>query len=108
MTPRARGTARDTGDELRLPSDYVIAYRAGSPSAGERRRGEEVAAAVVLRAGVLRGEPGAADEAALIAFLGSRLARFKRPSRIHVVDELPLTSSGKIRRFVLRERFARA
>ena len=37
MTPRARGTARDTGDELRLPSDYVIAYRSGSLSAGERR-----------------------------------------------------------------------
>jgi len=102
------------GGENVMPAEVEDALRAhpavrdaaafGVPS---ERWGEEVAAAVVLRAGVLRGEPGAADEAALIAFLGSRLARFKRPSRIHVVDELPLTSSGKIRRFVLRERFAR-
>jgi len=57
MTPRARGTARDTGDELRLPSDYVIAYRAGSLSAGERRWVEEVAAGRPELEALLTGEP---------------------------------------------------
>jgi benzoate-CoA ligase family protein len=33
----------------------------------------------------------------------SRMAAFKRPRRIEVVDELPKTPTGKIRRFALRE-----
>ena len=33
-----------------------------------------------------------------------RLARFKVPKRIEVVDELPKTGTGKIQKFVLRER----
>ncbi len=33
----------------------------------------------------------------------SRMAAFKRPRRIEVVDELPKTATGKIKRFVLRD-----
>lgn len=33
-----------------------------------------------------------------------RMAAFKRPRRIVIVDELPKTATGKIRRFALRER----
>jgi fatty-acyl-CoA synthase len=37
-------------------------------------------------------------------FLRGRLARYKVPKRIAVVDELPKTGTGKIQKFVLRER----
>ena len=59
--------------------------------------GEEVAAA-------LRVTPGAsidADEVA--AFCHDRLARFKIPRFIRLVDSFPLTASGKIQKFKLRE-----
>ncbi len=35
-----------------------------------------------------------------------RMAAFKRPRRIIVVDDLPKTATGKIQRFALREQFA--
>jgi benzoate-CoA ligase len=33
-----------------------------------------------------------------------RMAAFKRPRQVHVVDELPKTATGKIQRFALRQR----
>lgn len=60
--------------------------------------GELVAAAVVLI-----GDHGGDVEA--IAEHCRRLATFKRPDRIEVVDELPRTSTGKIVRRVLVDRF---
>jgi fatty-acyl-CoA synthase len=41
--------------------------------------------------------------ATLLTFCRSRLAHFKCPDSIHVVDDLPKTSTGKIRKLVLRE-----
>jgi fatty-acyl-CoA synthase len=59
----------------------------------------EVPVAVVVR------RPGSTvTEDELIAFVKERLARFKAPKRV-VFDELPKTSTGKIQKFVLRERF---
>jgi benzoate-CoA ligase family protein len=43
------------------------------------------------------------DAAAVEAHCRERMAAFKRPRRIEVVDELPKTPTGKIRRFALRE-----
>ena len=37
-------------------------------------------------------------------FVRERLASFKVPKRIVVVDELPKTGTGKIQKYVLRER----
>ena len=37
-------------------------------------------------------------------FLRGRLARFKVPKVIEVMDELPKTATGKIQKFVLRGR----
>jgi fatty-acyl-CoA synthase len=37
-------------------------------------------------------------------FLRGRLARYKVPKHVAVVDELPKTGTGKIQKFVLRER----
>jgi fatty-acyl-CoA synthase len=52
--------------------------------------------------------PGAQiDERALTALCSERLASFKKPSAFRVVSELPRTGSGKPRKFILRERFAR-
>lgn len=36
----------------------------------------------------------------------SRMAAFKRPKQLHVVEELPKTATGKIRRFELRDSLA--
>jgi crotonobetaine/carnitine-CoA ligase len=49
--------------------------------------------------------PGAAiDVAVLEAHCAAHLAPAKRPRRITVVDELPRTSVGKIRKFLLKDR----
>ena len=62
---------------------------------------EAVTAAVVLR-------DGAAGRAQteLIAFCRERLAAFKAPKHVVLVDELPKNASGKILKRDLRERFA--
>jgi acyl-CoA synthetase (AMP-forming)/AMP-acid ligase II len=40
------------------------------------------------------------------AALGDRIARFKVPAHLRVVDEFPLTPSGKVQKYKLREQFA--
>jgi len=52
--------------------------------------GEEVAAAVVLK--------GEASERELIRHCRDLLAEFKVPKRIHVVEQIPRTATGKIQR----------
>lgn len=47
--------------------------------------------------------PGASlDAEALIAFCSERLARYKVPKTLEIVDELPRTASGKVRKADLR------
>jgi acyl-CoA synthetase (AMP-forming)/AMP-acid ligase II len=60
--------------------------------------GEEVAAAVVLK--------GPASEPDLLAFCKERLADFKRPKKIHIVEQIPRTATGKIQRRVVAAAFA--
>lgn len=68
----------------------------GAPS---DKWGEEVVALVVPR-------PGAAlDLSALLAWLDGKLARFKLPKRLVMVDTLPRNAGNKILRRVLREPF---
>ncbi|MBX6769135.1 MAG: benzoate-CoA ligase family protein, partial [Actinomadura rubrobrunea] len=43
------------------------------------------------------------DAEELIAHCRERLAAFKRPRQVVVVDELPKTATGKLRRFAIRE-----
>ncbi|HOA92125.1 MAG TPA: long-chain-fatty-acid--CoA ligase [Quisquiliibacterium sp.] len=61
--------------------------------------GEALAAAVVLRPGQ------AADAQTLLAFARTRLGAFKLPKRVHFLDQLPKTASGKVRKADLRARF---
>ena len=45
------------------------------------------------------------DEAALIAWAKERIAHFKAPRSVDVVDALPLNATGKVQKAVLRERY---
>lgn len=65
----------------------------------DKRWGETVAAAVVLR------QRGEGMPEALAAFLEQRIARHKVPRSWFFVDSLPTTASGKVQKFVLRDRF---
>jgi long-chain acyl-CoA synthetase len=67
--------------------------------------GEEVAAALVLRDG--RGQPDRVTEELRLRCV-DRLAAHKRPRRWFVLDELPRTASGKVRKQELREVLATA
>ena len=68
------------------------------PSVGEavafglphERWGEEVAAAVVLK--------GEASEKDLLAFARERLADYKVPRKLFIVERIPRTATGKIQR----------
>ena len=44
-------------------------------------------------------------ERSIIDALGDRLARFKQPKRVYVVDELPRNTMGKVQKNVLRETY---
>jgi fatty-acyl-CoA synthase len=59
--------------------------------------GERPKAFVVLKPGA------AADPAEIIEHVKSRLAKFKAPDVVDIVDALPKTSTGKIQKYVLRE-----
>ena len=70
----------------------AVAFGAPHPSLGE-----EVTAAVVLK--------GQATEKELIAFARERLADYKVPRRLHIVDAIPRTATGKIQRRAVAETF---
>jgi fatty-acyl-CoA synthase len=59
--------------------------------------GEEVAASVRLKPGA----DATVDD--IIAFCEPRIAKFKVPRHVRFVSEFPLTASGKIQKFKLRE-----
>ena len=63
----------------------------------DAKYGEAVHAAVVLS--------GDCEEADLRSFCGERLAAFKVPDRVYIVDELPRTATGKVQRRHVAARF---
>jgi HIP---CoA ligase len=68
----------------------------------DHRLGEVGRAFVVPRAGA------AVDEAELITWARERMANYKVPRSVEVVDALPLNATGKVLKYVLRERAANA
>ncbi|HYG41936.1 MAG TPA: malonyl-CoA synthase [Bordetella sp.] len=62
--------------------------------------GEAVIAVVVPRAGA------SLDTAAMQAELKSRIANFKVPKQIHVIEQLPRNTMGKVQKNVLRTEYA--
>ncbi|MGW1148986.1 AMP-binding protein, partial [Streptomyces sp. NPDC002454] len=67
----------------------------------DERYGEEVLACVILRD---PADPLTLEE--VRAYCRDRLAHYKVPSRLRLLDAFPLTASGKARKVELRERFA--
>jgi HIP---CoA ligase len=57
----------------------------------------------VAQAYVVRRSGDTVDEEALIAWCREHMANYKVPREVHFVDELPLTASGKVQRFRLRQ-----
>ncbi|MCZ8380931.1 AMP-binding protein [Mycobacterium sp. CPCC 205372] len=88
-------SSREVEDVLSTHPDVAAVAVVGVPDA---YWGEAICAVVVPRAG---SQPTADD---LIAHVRARLAPFKRPRHVVLVDELPLTSNGKVAKPVLRQR----
>ncbi|TCW81085.1 AMP-binding protein [Burkholderia sp. SRS-46] len=64
----------------------------------DAKYGEEVCAWIVLRAGEQMSE----DD--LRAFCNGQIAHYKIPRYIRFVDELPMTVTGKVQKFIMRQR----
>ena len=76
--------------------DVLMCAVIGLPDA---KWGEAGKACVMLR-------PGAtADEAELLAFMATRLAKYKVPRTVAILDALPISPAGKILKRELRERY---
>jgi fatty-acyl-CoA synthase len=86
---------REVEEFLYTHPDVVDAQVIGVP---DERYGEELAAWVRLR-------PGAPslDAAALREFCTGKLAHYKIPRYVRVVDEFPMTVTGKVRKVEMRE-----
>ncbi len=69
----------------------------------DERYGEEILACVILREGA---DGLTAEDVA--EFCRDRLAAYKVPRRVQVLDSFPMTVSGKVRKVELRERYARS
>jgi len=78
--------------------DYPAVREVAVVGVADDRLGERVTAFVVLKG----GQPTAADE--LIRHCRDRLAHFKCPRTVSLVDALPRTGSGKISKKTLRDR----
>jgi fatty-acyl-CoA synthase len=68
----------------------------------DERYGEAVVACVIPRD---PADPPGQEEIA--AYCAERIARYKVPRRVEIVDAFPMTVSGKVRKIELRERFTR-
>jgi acyl-CoA synthetase (AMP-forming)/AMP-acid ligase II len=107
-------SARDVEDHLVAHPKVAAAAVVGWP---DERLGERIARSdggspesmgedrCVRRAGP--GDPPTLDE--LIAFLRDerRIARQKLPEHLTLLESMPMTASGKVQKFVLRERLRR-
>jgi acetyl-CoA synthetase len=67
----------------------------------DAERGSRLKACIVLRAGAQASEALAAE---IQAHVRTRLAPYQCPKEIEFIDALPMTTTGKIQRRVLRER----
>ncbi len=63
----------------------------------DKNYGEEVCACIILKSGVN------ADEDEMREFIRSHLARHKMPKYIWFMDNFPMTASGKIQKYKMRE-----
>ncbi|WP_425572225.1 AMP-binding protein [Nocardiopsis exhalans] len=90
---------REIEELLHTHPDLLDAQVVGVP---DERYGEELMAWVRMREGT---EPLTAE--ALRAFCRGRIAHYKIPRYVHVVDEFPMTVTGKVRKVQMREEAVR-
>lgn len=81
-------------------SEHPAVAEAAVVGVPDLKYGERVAAFVRLVASA--DVDGAPDSAVLVAWCRDRIAAFKCPSEVWIVDDFPLTASGKVRRVELR------
>jgi fatty-acyl-CoA synthase len=86
---------REVEEFLYTHPDILDAQVIGVP---DPRYGEELMAWIRMRAGA-----EALTAAGLRAFCEGRLAHYKIPRYVHVVDEFPMTVTGKVRKVEMRE-----
>ncbi len=86
---------KEVEDCLRGHQDVADAQVYGVP---DGFFGEVVAAAVRLNAGA-----GTLSEQQMVEWCAARLSRFKVPKHVWFVGELPLTASGKVQKYKLRD-----
>ncbi|QUQ69478.1 fatty-acyl-CoA synthase [Kutzneria sp. CA-103260] len=87
---------REVEEFLYTHPDVLDAQVIGVP---DERYGEELMAWIRLRPGA---EPITVE--AMRAYCAGKLAHYKIPRYVHVVDEFPMTVTGKIRKVEMRER----
>jgi len=78
--------------------DHVAVQQVVTFAIPHKTLGEEVAAAVVLHDGA------SADEKDIRVFAGERLASFKVPRKIIILNEIPKGATGKLQRIGLAEK----
>jgi fatty-acyl-CoA synthase len=89
---------KEIEDLLRQHPKIVDVYVYGIP---DERLGEEVAAAIKLKT----DETATPEE--IRQFCDGRIARFKIPRQVRFVESFPMTASGKVQKFKLREMHVR-
>ena len=67
----------------------------------DRRMGEVAMAFIKLKA----GESATAEE--IISFARERMANYKAPKYVKFVDDFPMTATGKIQKFILKDQATR-
>ena len=94
-----RNTSKITPGEVEAALDaHEAVLTSGVVAMPDTVEGEVPVAFVALKPGQ------AVDEAALLTFLASRIARYKIPVRIRFLETLPLTRSGKLDHLALKAR----
>ncbi|TXG92549.1 AMP-binding protein [Rhodococcus rhodnii] len=86
---------REVEEFLYTHPDILDAQVIGVP---DSRYGEELMAWIRMRDGA-----AVLDAEALRAFCSGRLAHYKIPRYVHIVDEFPMTVTGKVRKVQMRE-----
>ncbi|MGA5463335.1 AMP-binding protein [Mycobacterium sp. NPDC050041] len=90
---------REIEEFLYTHPDIEDAQVVGVP---DEKYGEEICAWVRMKAG-----RAALDADAVRAFARNKLAHYKIPRYVHVVDEFPMTVTGKVRKVEMREESVR-
>jgi len=85
---------REIEEFLMAHPDVADVQVVGVPDA---RYGEELMACIVVRGGA------ALDREAVAAYCKGKIAHYKVPRYVQVVDEFPMTVTGKVQKFKLRE-----